>query len=104
MYVRLTFFKLNPDNIREAIDLYNKEVVPVVREQKGNIDIWILEPITKQEEYISITQWKSETDAEVYEKSGLYKNLISKFERYLIQPPVLKTYTAEKIWMPKATL
>lgn len=97
MYIRLTYCKFTPESVQEARKLYMKDIVPAVRQQKGLLNIRLLEPVDKSEDFISITEWKTQADADAYEKSGLYKQLVGRLSDFFSKPPVLKTYNAEEI-------
>lgn len=98
MFVRLTFCKLIPEKVNEARRVYTEEIMPTVRKQKGLINIRFFEPVNKTDEYISITEWTTETDAEMYVNTGLYKRLVNKLERFFLKNPELKMYTVEEIF------
>ena len=97
MIVRLTYCKFSPDVINEAKKIYNRDVVPVAKMQKGNLGIRLIEPVDKSDDFVSISEWATQQDAEAYESSGVYKNLVNKLADFLAKPPVLKTYTAEEV-------
>ena len=97
MFVRLTFCKFLPERINEARKIYNEEVIPAIRKQKGLLNIRFLEPTDKVGDYISITEWNTKEDADLYESTGLYKKLVSKLEPFFTKQPELKTYTVEQI-------
>lgn len=97
MFVRLTFCKFLPERINEARKVYNEEVIPAIRKQKGLLNIRFLEPTDKVGDYISITEWNTKEDADLYESTGLYKKLVGKLEPFFTKPPELKTYTVEQI-------
>jgi heme-degrading monooxygenase HmoA len=92
MFARLTFIKTSAENAAEIKRIYNEEVVPVVRSQKGNIGCWLLEPTNTSDDYISLTEWTSSSDADAYEASGVYRMLVDKIKDYYTAKPVLKTY------------
>src|SRR4051812_29992125 len=96
MFARLTFCKFAPDRIKEARKIYLEELTPIIRKQKGFLNVFLLEPTDKSEDYISITQWKTKADADAYESSGIYKKLVNKLEGFFTKQPVLKTYNAEE--------
>ena len=98
MFVRLTFCKFLPEKINEARRIFTDEIVPTVRKQKGLIDVRFLEPTTKAEDYISITEWKTKEDADVYENNGIYRKLVNKLEPFFTKKPELKTYTVEEVY------
>ena len=95
MFVRLTFFDFLPDQVDNAKRIFNEEIIGTVKAQKGNIGIWLLEPTDKNEGYISLTEWATEADAELYQSSGVYKKLVDKVKGMYRNKPVLKTYTVE---------
>jgi heme-degrading monooxygenase HmoA len=79
MIARLTFFRAaNPKDVDEFKMIYRDQIVPVIRNQKGNLGAWLLEPANEQDEYISLTEWISTADADAYETSGTYKELVGK--------------------------
>src|SRR5215210_3985118 len=97
MFARLTFIKISSENSNEAKRIYNEEVLPVVRSQKGNIGCWLLEPTQTGDDYISLTEWVSSADADAYESSGTYQMLVDKIRNYFTGKPVLKTYNISDI-------
>jgi len=97
MIVRLTYCKFSPDSIDEVKTIYNRDIVPVARMQKGNMGIHLIEPVDKSDDFISISEWATKEDADAYESSGVYKSLVNKLTDFLAKPPVLKTYTAQAV-------
>lgn len=96
MIVRLTFCKFSPEAVKDAKALYMKDIVPALRKQKGLLNVRLLEPDNKSEDFISLTEWQSQADADAYERSGLYKELVGKLKDFFSKEPVLKTYQAEE--------
>jgi heme-degrading monooxygenase HmoA len=97
MYVRLTYLNFLPGKAEEAKKIYNNEIVPVVKQQKGNMDCKMLEPVDKGEEYISMTVWESKEDADSYQSSGVYRELVNKVKALYAKEPVLKVYSTETV-------
>jgi heme-degrading monooxygenase HmoA len=97
MIVRLTYISFLPQNLEEAKRIYREQVVPVVKVQKGNLDCRLLEPIDKSDEYISMTTWETRDDADAYDRSGTYRDLVEKVRKDFAKNPVLKVYTTESI-------
>ena len=91
MVVRLTHFNVSADQSEEVKKIYNQEVVPELKKQKGHVNVMLLEPVDSTE-FISLTAWENKADAEAYESSGKYKELVGKIKG-LIGKPVLKVYT-----------
>jgi heme-degrading monooxygenase HmoA len=97
MIVRLTYLSFLPQNLVQAKATYHDDVIPTVRKQKGNIDCRLLEPMDKSDEYISMTTWETKADADAYEKSGVYRELVNKVRKDFAKDPVLKVYISESI-------
>jgi len=94
MVVRLTRFHIPPENVKEAKKIYQKEIVPEVKKQKGNTNVMLLEPTDGSNEYISFTAWENNADAKRYESSGKYKQMVEKIKVMFTGNPVLNTYKA----------
>ena len=97
MFVRLTFVKFAPESLQEAKRVYMQEVVPVVRKQKGNLHIRLLEPAELSDDFISLTEWESQADADAYGKSGVYQQMVNLLNNYFTKKPVLKSYQVEDV-------
>jgi quinol monooxygenase YgiN len=104
MFFRFTYLNIPSDKKEEFKKLYTDEVVPVVRAQKGNLSVRLLEPTSENGEFISVTEWESADDAGVYESRGTYKSLVDKFKDGLLSPPVLKTYNEVERRVPTENL
>lgn len=97
MVVRLTYFTFKPGTIDQLKKFYNEVAVPTVRKQKGNIDCRLLEPGNVKEEYISMTTWDNRKDADTYQSSGVYKQLVDQVRKHFEKEPVLKVYQSEGV-------
>lgn len=100
MYARLTFIEVNPKDTKELSSVYQAEVAPAVREFKGLIDVYLLEPTDMSGKVISLTTWKTKEDADAYENSGAYRKLVDKLKEKYISKPELKTYMAQESKVP----
>lgn len=92
MFARLTFINIPTDRVEDLRRIYNEEVIPVVKQQKGNVGAWLLEPTNNADDFISLTEWVSESDGNAYETSGTYKMLVDKIKDMYTIKPILKTY------------
>jgi heme-degrading monooxygenase HmoA len=100
MYVRLTYLNFLPGKAEEAKRIYKNEIVQVVKQQKGNLDCRMLEPVDMADDYISMTVWESKGDSDAYHSSGIYRQLVDKVRELYAKDPVLKVYSAESILEP----
>ena len=92
MFVRLTFVKFRPEKMEEVRKLYYDEVIPVMKEQEGLRFVHLLERLEAEGEAISITAWDNKANADTYEGSGLYQELVNKFQTFYTATPELKSY------------
>lgn len=97
MIVRLTYLGFLPGRIEEAKKIYNDEIVGIVRKQKGNLDCRMLEPQDPKDDYISMTVWDNQEDADLYQNSGTYKQLVERVKAFYLKAPVLKVYSGEDV-------
>jgi heme-degrading monooxygenase HmoA len=100
MYVRLTYLNFLPGKLEEAKRIYFNELVPVVKKQKGNLDCKMLEPVNKEDDFISLTVWDSKEDADAYHASGVYKQLVDRVRHTYSKEPVLRVYSTQSIFEP----
>ena len=99
MIVRLTYLVFAWKSRWSKKDLC-QQVVHVVKQQKGNLDCRLLEPINKNEDFISLTAWETEADANAYHTSGVYKQLVDKVRATYSKDPILKVYSSESVMEP----
>ena len=97
MIVRLTYCKINPDSLNEVKAIYNRDIVPAIRAQKGNLGVRLMQPLDKSDDFISVSEWVTQQDADNYESSGMYKTLVGKVAGFFTKQPVLKTYSTEEV-------
>ena len=100
MFVRLISVNFLQGKLEEAKRIYHDELVPVVRQQKGNLDCRLLEPVDPADDYLSMTVWETRDDAYAYHTSGVYKDLIDKIQALYSKNPELKVYCTEKMMEP----
>lgn len=97
MWCRLTFVKIHPEKIEELRRIFDEEVVPVVKKQKGNIEVFLAESAEVLGDGISFTSWETKQDADAYQASGTYKELVDKCIPTHISPPKLVEYEVKTI-------
>ena len=92
MFVRLTFLNVAPEKKEELRKVYTEQVIPTVKKQKGNLGIRLLEPTNENKEFVSMTEWESASDADLYDSSGTYQALLNSVKDAYVSKPVLNTY------------
>lgn len=96
MFARLTFLDVKPEEVNHLKQIFDDEIVPVVKSQKGIVGVWLLEPTDPGEQFISLTEWQSRSDADAYESGGTYKQLVDKVKNMYKGKPTLKTYNIKE--------
>jgi heme-degrading monooxygenase HmoA len=96
VWVRLTFGKVKLDKADELRKIYYEELVPVVKKQKGCVDIFLLESVETEEDLISFTSWESKADGDAYESSGTYQEMLNRVKHTFAAPVTLKSYVVKK--------
>ena len=92
MWIRLIQVKTQLDKMAEARKIYQEEIVPTVKAQKGNIDVFLMESMDKEGEVISFTSWESQEDGDTYEASGTYVEMVNKVKHTFAGIPTLWSY------------
>ena len=100
MIVRLTYFNPLPKKVEDLKRMYTDEIAPQVKKQKGNLDCRLLEPASKTDDYISMTVWDNQEDADAYHSNGKYRQMVDMVRKFFTKEPVLKIYHAENVMEP----
>ena len=103
MFARITFITVSPNHHETVKKIYNKDITPVIKSQKGNVGCWLLEPTDAADDFISLTEWLSKADSDAYESSGIYRTLVEMVKPYYTVKPILKTYTVTESVVPAET-
>jgi heme-degrading monooxygenase HmoA len=78
MYLRIVSTKVQPEKADELKRIYEQEIIPELQSTKGCRHAYLTEGIEERNEAISVTVWNSREDADVYERSGKFEDLIGK--------------------------
>jgi quinol monooxygenase YgiN len=78
LYVRLVSIIIQPGKLEEFRKIYMKEIVPALQNYRGCRYIYLSESMQEENEVVSITVWDSKIDAENYENSGKFGELVDK--------------------------
>ena len=96
-FVRVGEFRTKKDAADEVARIYESEAIPVIRGASGNLTALLLRQHEQPERFLAITIWRSSSDAEAYEKSGLAQEMVGKIRHAFAGPPTLTTYEAHGI-------
>jgi len=78
IYVRLVSIKIQPGKLEEFRRIYLEEIVPALQNYRGCRYIYLSESMQEENEVVSITVWDSKIDAQNYENSGKFGELIDR--------------------------
>ncbi|HOI44752.1 MAG TPA: hypothetical protein PLX50_03970 [Candidatus Aminicenantes bacterium] len=108
MHVRLLKMALLVDRLGEAKQLFQNEVVPLCKTQKGYRGAYLLmDP--KNGEATAMTFWESEDDMLANEKSFFFQEQVAKFLKFYANIPVRESFevvtedSPEKGCLPKTS-
>lgn len=96
MWIRLIEVRIQPEKLDEARKIYNEEIVPVIKAQKGNIDVFLMESQDRPNQVISFTSWESQEDGDTYEGSGTYVKMVNKVKHAFVGMPTLWSYEVQR--------
>ncbi len=83
LYVRLLSLSLQENKIKEFRRIYSQEIIPTLQNTPGCLYAYLIESLQDKKEVISVTIWDSQTDAEEYETSGRFGELVNKVQHTL---------------------
>jgi heme-degrading monooxygenase HmoA len=101
MFARHVSFRLKPNLVAEAIQTLEKEILPLLRKQKGFQDeITLLAPGGR--EAVGISLWDQKESAEAYERST-YAEVLKTMGKVIEGKPQVKTYEVSTSTIHKMT-
>jgi quinol monooxygenase YgiN len=80
LYIRILSIKLQPGKVEEFANLYQKDILPILRSVEGCRYAFLTEGVEERNEVISLTVWNSKEAADTYENSGLFRKLTRKVQ------------------------
>ena len=93
MFVRMSCSKIDRASAEAVRALYYRdEIWGVLDRQKGHRFHYLLESVDVAGEGVSVTAWDSRQDAEAYEMSGAYEELVAKFVPFYTGAARLASY------------
>jgi len=93
MFARHITLWLKPNVAKEFAARFEREILPLLKKQKGFVDELLLFTPDKKE-VVAISLWEKKEDAEIYRR-GLYPKIENMMEEFIEGVPVIKNYEAE---------
>ena len=97
MFMRLVQLNVELQYIDEFRDAYKTEVIERLQKMPGCKFVGLIENGTEETEFISLTLWDTQEQAESYEKGGIYSELLGKLMPYLQNSSEWKIQLSENL-------
>lgn len=94
MFARIVEFVPKPEKQEEFIQVLKDEVLPIIRKQRGFLELLPLMPEEKNERAMAITLWVEPKDADRYHKRW-FPTIEAIVRPYLATPISFRTYMVE---------
>ncbi len=100
MFVRIVSAKIQEGKLDEFKKIYTEIIIPELKSVKGCRYVYLIESINEQDEFISLTIWDNKEDADKYESSGKFAELVNQIKHtfsqfYLWKMALEKSYNAK---------
>ncbi len=100
MYVRIVSTKIQEGMTDEFKKLYSEILIPQLKAVKGCEYVYLIESTTEDDEFISLTIWDNKENADLYEASGKFNQLVKKISHtfshfYLWKMALEKEYNSQ---------
>jgi len=101
MYVRIVSHILQKDKLDQFRDIYSERIIPQLRSTKGCQFSYLIESLHKENEVVSISIWDSKKDADNFERSGLFNELVNElrptFSQFFQWKMALESKSGDKV-------
>lgn len=95
--MRFVHLKIKPETLSKFQQHYDENIIPRLQKMPGSLYAGLMQSEQHRDECVSMTLWDSRTHAEAYEKSGLYKELLSESQPYLSDSSVWKIQLSKEL-------
>ncbi|HTS11909.1 MAG TPA: hypothetical protein VMH00_07320 [Candidatus Limnocylindrales bacterium] len=93
MYARHITLELKPNFHKEFPVILEKEILPILRRQKGFMEQLLLVTPLKNEA-VAISLWEEKEDAERYHRD-VYPHVVKMFNKFVEGTPIIKNFEVE---------
>ncbi|MBI1807810.1 MAG: antibiotic biosynthesis monooxygenase [Ignavibacteria bacterium] len=85
MIMRLVQVKIKPELLPELCQLYEEKVIPLLGGMQGCLYASLIQSVDHADECMSLTLWDTREHADEYERSGMFKQLLTEAQPYLAE-------------------
>ncbi len=97
MFMRFLQLKLNEHHIDEFIKFYEADVLSELHKTAGCLFAGLIKSKPEENEFISLTFWQTQQQAEDYESSGAFQKLFEKAKAFLAESAEWKIQLSENM-------
>jgi heme-degrading monooxygenase HmoA len=97
MFMRLVQLGVETQMIDDFREIYNKDIISRLQRMPGCRFVGLIESGTEKTEFISLTLWDTQENADNYEKGGVYEELLGKLKPYLRNSSEWKIQLSENL-------
>ncbi len=97
MFMRLVQLKVEKEEIDRFREVYQDDIIGRLQKTPGCRFAGLIENGSEESEFISLTLWDKQEQAENYERSGVYEELLSKVRPYLQNSSEWKIQLSENL-------
>jgi len=97
MFMRLVQLNVEIQMIDSFRETYNRDIISRLQKMPGCRFVGLIESGTEESEFISLTLWDTQDQAESYEKGGVYEELLGKLKPYLKNSAEWKIQLSENL-------
>ncbi len=97
MFMRLVQLNVEMQMIDNFRETYNRDIISRLQKMPGCRFVGLIESGTEESEFISLTLWDTQDQAESYEKGGVYEELLGKLRPYLKNSSEWKIQLSENL-------
>ena len=94
MFARIVEFTPKPEMKEEIVNVLRREVLPILRQQRGFREFLPFVPLTKTEKWITVSLWAEKRDLERWVDEG-YPMVEGILKLYLAAPAISNHYNVE---------
>jgi quinol monooxygenase YgiN len=94
MIARHIEVNLKPEKLVEFKNVYEKEILPILKRQTGFLDSINLTPENVNDTSVSITLWRTRQDCENYQKKE-YQKILDMVRPFLRDTPKIQYFNVE---------
>jgi len=84
MYMRVLHLKIDPLKSRAFEAFYDKNIVPALQKVHGCLSITLVRSAQHNDEFLSVTLWDEQEDAEAFNQSELFQKLLGEVKQYFL--------------------